>query len=68
MPKTVPVLPGIQPGRSAYSQVVEANGLVFVAGQVGEDHATGTVATGRDRGRDPGDVRQRRPPAWRPSV
>ncbi len=46
MPKTVPVLPGIQPGRSAYSQVVEANGLVFVAGQVGEDHATGTVAPG----------------------
>ena len=46
MPKSVPVLPGIQPGRSAYSQVVEANGLVFVAGQVGEDHATGEVAPG----------------------
>jgi 2-iminobutanoate/2-iminopropanoate deaminase len=46
MPKTVPVLPGIQPGRSAYSQVVEASGLVFVAGQVGEDHTTGTVAPG----------------------
>ncbi len=25
---------------------MEANGLVFVAGQVGEDHATGTVVPG----------------------
>ena len=46
MPKHVPVLPGIQPSSSAYSQVVEANGLVFVAGQVGDDKATGDVVPG----------------------
>ena len=46
MPKNVPVLPGIQPSKSSYSQVVEANGFVFVAGQVGDDHATGQVAVG----------------------
>lgn len=46
MPKHVPTLPGIQPSTSAYSQVVEANGFVFLAGQVGEDHATGEVAPG----------------------
>lgn len=46
MPKSVPVLPGIQPSKSAYSQVVEANGFVFVAGQVGDDPATHDVVTG----------------------
>jgi 2-iminobutanoate/2-iminopropanoate deaminase len=46
MPKSVPVLPGIQPSKSAYSQVVEANGFVFVAGQVGDDPATHDVAAG----------------------
>ena len=46
MPKDVPILAGIQPSKSAYSQVVEANGFVFVAGQVGDDHATGEVAPG----------------------
>lgn len=35
MPKTVPTGPGLEPGRFPFSQVVEANGLVFVAGQVG---------------------------------
>ena len=35
MPKTVPNLPGLEPGPFPFSQVVEANGLVFVAGQVG---------------------------------
>jgi 2-iminobutanoate/2-iminopropanoate deaminase len=46
MSKRVPVLPGIQPSTSAYSQVVEANGFVFVAGQVGNDMATGEVVPG----------------------
>jgi len=46
MPKSVPVLPGIQPSRSAYSQLVEANGLVFVAGQVGDDRGSGEVVPG----------------------
>lgn len=36
MPKTVPSLPGIEPGRYPFSQVVEANGFVFLAGQVGD--------------------------------
>jgi 2-iminobutanoate/2-iminopropanoate deaminase len=46
MPKSVPALPGIQPSRSAYSQLVEANGLVFVAGQVGDDRGSGAVVPG----------------------
>ncbi|MFP5342997.1 MAG: RidA family protein [Candidatus Limnocylindria bacterium] len=36
MPKTVPSLPGITPGRYPFSSVVEANGFVFLAGQVGD--------------------------------
>jgi 2-iminobutanoate/2-iminopropanoate deaminase len=35
MPKVIPVIGGVQPGRESYSQVVEAGGLVFLAGQVG---------------------------------
>ena len=35
MPKTVPQLPGIAPSDFPFSQVVEANGFVFLAGQVG---------------------------------
>jgi 2-iminobutanoate/2-iminopropanoate deaminase len=33
--KTVPDLPGIEPGAYPFSQVIEANGFVFLAGQVG---------------------------------
>ncbi len=36
MPKTVPALPGIPAGTLPFSKVVEANGLVFLAGQVGD--------------------------------
>jgi 2-iminobutanoate/2-iminopropanoate deaminase len=36
MPKTVPSLPGIEPGPYPFSQIVEANGFVFLAGQVGD--------------------------------
>jgi 2-iminobutanoate/2-iminopropanoate deaminase len=36
MPKTVPTLPGIEPSTYPFSQVVEANGFVFLAGQVGD--------------------------------
>ncbi|MGH2475332.1 MAG: RidA family protein [Candidatus Limnocylindrales bacterium] len=36
MPKTVPQLPGVEPGPYPFSQVVEANGFVFLAGQVGD--------------------------------
>ena len=35
MPKTVPALPGIAPSTLPFSKVVEANGRVFLAGQVG---------------------------------
>ena len=35
MPKTVPNRPGLEPGPYPFSQVVEANGFVFLAGQVG---------------------------------
>ena len=36
MPKHVPKLPGAEPGPYPFSQVVEANGFVFLAGQVGD--------------------------------
>jgi 2-iminobutanoate/2-iminopropanoate deaminase len=35
MPKTIPNLPGIEASSLPFSQVVEASGLVFLAGQVG---------------------------------
>ena len=35
MPKTVPQLPGIDSGDLPFSQIAEAGGLVFIAGQVG---------------------------------
>ena len=36
MPKSVPELPGIPPSSLPFSKVVEANGFVFLAGQVGD--------------------------------
>jgi len=36
MPKTVPTGPGLEPGPFPFSRAVEANGFVFVAGQVGD--------------------------------
>lgn len=36
MPKTVPVLPGVEPGPYPFSPIVEANGFVFLAGQIGD--------------------------------
>ncbi len=36
MPKTVPNQPGLEAGPYPFSKVVEANGFVFLAGQVGE--------------------------------
>lgn len=46
MPKTVPALPGSAGQKPAFSQVVEANGFVFLAGQVGDDPSSGTVVPG----------------------
>jgi len=37
MPKTIPDLPGIPASSLPFSKVVEANGFVFIAGQVGDD-------------------------------
>jgi len=36
MPKHVPNLPGVESGPYPFSQIVEANGFVFLAGQVGD--------------------------------
>jgi reactive intermediate/imine deaminase len=36
MPKVVPELPGIPPVNLPFSKVVEANGFVFLAGQIGD--------------------------------
>jgi 2-iminobutanoate/2-iminopropanoate deaminase len=47
MPKTVPELTGIAPSNLPFSKVVEANGFVFLAGQIG-DAGSGPVAGGID--------------------
>jgi reactive intermediate/imine deaminase len=36
MPKTVPQSPELEPGSLPFSKVVEANGFVFLAGQIGD--------------------------------
>jgi 2-iminobutanoate/2-iminopropanoate deaminase len=36
VPKSVPQIPGVTHGRYPFSQIVEANGFVFLAGQVGD--------------------------------
>jgi 2-iminobutanoate/2-iminopropanoate deaminase len=40
MPKHVPKSSGVEPGPYPFSQVVEANGFVFLAGQVGDAPGT----------------------------
>ena len=46
MPKVVLQPDGLPPGHLPFSQLVEANGFVFVAGQVGDDPLTGAVVPG----------------------
>ena len=47
MPKTVPQGPGLEPGNLPFSKVVEANGFVFLAGQIGDAPGSdGPVAGG----------------------
>jgi 2-iminobutanoate/2-iminopropanoate deaminase len=47
MPKSVPSLPGMPRGDLPFSKVVEANGFVFVAGQIGDaPGSTGPVPGG----------------------
>jgi reactive intermediate/imine deaminase len=36
MPKSVPTGPGLEPTTLPFSKVVEANGFVFLAGQIGD--------------------------------
>lgn len=36
MPKIVPQGPGLEPGSLPFSKIVEANGFVFLAGQIGD--------------------------------
>ena len=36
MPKAVPALPGEPPSSLPFSKIVEANGFVFLAGQIGD--------------------------------
>ena len=46
MPRSVPDLPGIEASSLPFSQVVEANGFVFLAGQVGNRPGESTAVTG----------------------
>jgi 2-iminobutanoate/2-iminopropanoate deaminase len=46
MPKAVPALPGIDASSLPFSQVVEAGGLVFLAGQVGNAPGESTAIVG----------------------
>jgi 2-iminobutanoate/2-iminopropanoate deaminase len=46
VPKTVPRIAGIEPGGLPFSPVVEANGLVFLAGQVGAPPGSDVVEGG----------------------
>jgi len=46
MPKSVPELPGIPPSSLPFSKVVEANGFVFLAGQIGDAPGTSGPVSG----------------------
>ena len=67
MPKTVPTGPGLEPGPFPFSKVVEANGFVFLAGQVGDAPGGARRRPRRHRGRDSRDARQRRAGCCEPS-
>jgi 2-iminobutanoate/2-iminopropanoate deaminase len=40
MPRSIPDIPGVVAGEAPFSPVVEANGFVFLAGQVGQAPGT----------------------------
>lgn len=46
MSRKVPALPGVEAGNLPFSQVVEANGFVFLAGQVGNRPGESNAAPG----------------------
>jgi len=47
MPKSIPSGPGLEPSSLPFSKVVEANGFVFLAGQIGDEPGSnGPVAGG----------------------
>jgi len=49
MPKSVPTGPGLEPTSLPFSKVVEANGFVFLAGQIGDTpDSNGPVPGGMD--------------------
>ena len=49
MPKSVPTGPGFEPSNLPFSAVVEANGFVFLAGQIGDaPGSNGPVPGGMD--------------------
>ena len=64
MPKTVPALPGLQEGHYPFSQIVEANGFVFLAGQVGDVPGKPGAAATPPPATDPGphDLPAQEPP------
>ena len=66
--KDRPELPGIEPGSYPFSKVVEANGFVFLAGQVGDVPGSHGAVPGRHRAGDPRDARQRRARCSKPSA
>lgn len=46
MAKSVPSIPGFPVGNRPYSLVVEANGVVYLSGQIGDNPLTGSVPPG----------------------
>ncbi len=46
MPRSIPTGPGLEQGSSPFSKVVEANGFVFLAGQVGSGPDGGGAVPG----------------------
>ena len=46
MPKSIPDVPSAPPALGPYSAITEANGFVFISGQVALDIATGDRITG----------------------
>ncbi|MEA2518000.1 MAG: 2-iminobutanoate/2-iminopropanoate deaminase [Chloroflexota bacterium] len=46
MPRIVPTGPGLEPGDLPFSRIVEANGFVFLAGQIGDAPGSGGPVPG----------------------
>jgi len=46
MPKTVPTGPGLEAGALPFSKAIEANGFVFLAGQIGDEPGSNGPVSG----------------------